>query len=125
METNSTEYIEGVNSNQIVLSVLQEQFPGLTQLPSAAEAEYVARTVTPVYETAGAINHYPDLVPLDRSENGVIQIDGDDDAKSLNIPLQKLMFVNADNYNEIIDTEYTYFVDVDDAQVDSLPDIVD
>ena len=46
METNSTEYIEGVNSNQIVLSVLQEQFPGLTQLPSAAEAEYVALTET-------------------------------------------------------------------------------
>jgi len=124
METNSTEYIEGVNSNQIVLSVLQEQFPGLTQLPSAAEAEYVARTVTPVYETAGAINHYPELVPLDRSENGVIQIDGDDDAKSLNIPLQKLTFVDSDNYNEIIDTEYTYFVDVEDIDADDLPDIV-
>ena len=124
METNSTEYIEGVNSNQIVLSVLQEQFPGLTQLPSAAEAEYVARTITPVYETAGAINHYPELVPLDRSENGVIQIDGDDDTKSLNIPLQKLTFVDADNYNEIIDTDYHYFIDVVDDDVDNLPDIV-
>ena len=124
METNSTEYIEGVNSNQIVLSVLQEQFPGLTQLPSAAEAEYVSRTVTPVYETAGAINHYPELIPLDRSENGVIQIDGDDDTKSLNIPLQKLTFVDADNYNEIIDTDYHYFIDVVDDDVDDLPDIV-
>jgi hypothetical protein len=124
METNSTEYIEGVNSNQIVLSVLQEEFPGLTQLPSQAEAEYVARTVTPVYEAEGAINHYPELVPLDRSENGVIQIDGDDDTKSLNIPLQKLMFVDADNYNEIIDTDYHYFIDVVDDEVDDLPDIV-
>ncbi len=124
METNSTEYIEGVNSNQIVLSVLQEQFPGLTRLPSAAEAEYVARTVTPVYETAGAINHYPELIPLDRSENGVIQIDGDDDTKSLNIPLQKLTFVDADNYDEIIDTDYHYFIDVEDIDIDDLPDIV-
>ena len=124
METNSTEYIEGVNSNQIVLSVLQEEFPGLTQLPSQAEAEYVARTVTPVYEAGGAINHYPELVPLDRSENGVIQIDGDDDTKSLNIPLQKLMFVDADNYNEIIDTDYHYFIDVVDDEVDDLPDII-
>jgi hypothetical protein len=124
METNSTDYIEGVNSNQIVLSILQEQYPGLMELPSISAHAYAASTVTPRYNTPGAINHYPELIPLDRSENGVIQIDGDDDTKSLNIPLQKLTFVDINNYNEIIDTEYTYFVDVEDIASDNLPDIV-
>jgi len=124
METNSTDYIEGVNSNQIVLSILQEQDPGLTELPSITAQTNVARTVTPVYDTPGAINHYPELIPLDRSENGVIQIDGDDDSKSLNIPLQKLMFVDQSNYEEIIDTEYTYFIDTIDIDSENLPDIV-
>jgi hypothetical protein len=124
METNSTEFSEQINANQIMLNILRQEFPYLSELPSQIERQEAARTNTPVYETAGAINHYPALVPLDRSENGVIQIDGDDDTKTLNIPLQKLTFIDGINYNEIIDTAYTYFVDTVEDEADNLPDII-
>lgn len=124
METNSTEFSEQINANQIMLNILRQEFPYLSELPSQIESQEAARTNTPVYETAGAINHYPALVPLDRSENGVIQIDGDDDTKTLNIPLQKLTFIDGTNYTEIIDTEYTYFVDTVEDNIEDLPDII-
>lgn len=124
MATNSNQFLTPIDNNQIVLNILQQEFPGLTELPSVTLAAETNASILPQYQTSNSELAQP-LIPLDRSLTGIIQIDNDDDAKVLTIPLQKISFDDIDNYEEIIDRTYTYFVDLEDVPSEvQIPDII-